>query len=63
MNKIALALILVLSFGGYASATSYTTFGNTTFGSDGSTYTHIGNSVFGSDETTCTGIGNTVFCN
>ena len=62
MNKIVLALILVLSFGGYASATSYTTFGNTTFGSDGSTYTHIGNSVFGSDGTTCSGIGNAFFC-
>ena len=63
MNKLVLALILVLSFGGYASATSYTTFGNTTFGSDGSTYNHIGNSTFGSDGTICTGVGNTVFCN
>ena len=63
MKKLALALILVLSFGGYASATSYTTFGNTTIGSDGSTYNHIGNSTFGSDGTICTGVGNTVFCN
>ena len=63
MKKFALALILVLSFGGYASATSYTTIGNTVFSSDGTTYNQIGNSVFGSDGTTCTSIGNTVFCN
>ncbi len=63
MKNLALTLILVLSFAGYASATSYTTFGNTTFGFDGTTYNHIGNSTFGSDGTVCTGIGNTVFCN
>ena len=63
MKTFALALILVFSFGGYAAATSYTTLGNTTFGSDGSTYLHIGNSTFGSNGSTCTSIGNTVFCN
>ena len=63
MKKLALALIIVLSFGGYASATIYNTIGNYTYGSDGSSYNRIGNSVYGSDGTICTGVGNTVFCN
>ena len=43
-------------------AESYTTIGNTTFGSNGTSYNRIGNTTFGSDGTSCNRIGNTTFC-
>jgi hypothetical protein len=47
----------------YGSAGSYTRYGNTMFGSDGSTYTQYGNTVFGNDGSTHTRYGNTIYGN
>jgi hypothetical protein len=47
----------------YGSAESYTRYGNTVFGSDGSTYTQYGNTVFGNDGSTSTRYGNTIYGN
>ena len=46
-----------------SDGSSYTSIGNTTFGSDGSSSTTIGNTTFGSNGTSCTSIGNSTFCN
>ena len=51
---------------GAVLATDYTTYGNTTYGSDGSTYTTYGNTTYGTkgtSSTTCTTYGSTTYCN
>ena len=71
MNKMTLGFFLIFSCSFVVIAenfpmkpgVTYSTIGNTTFGSDGSSSTTIGNTTFGSDGTSCTRIGNSTFCN
>ena len=46
-----------------AQAQTFTTIGNTTFSSNGTSYQQIGNTTFGSNGTTSQQIGNTTFIN
>ncbi len=47
----------------YGGADTYTKYGNTIYGSDGSTYTQYGNTVYGNDGSTYTKYGNTIYGN
>jgi len=47
----------------YGGADSYTRYGNTTYGSDGSSYTQYGNTVYGDDGSTYSKYGNTIYGN
>lgn len=47
----------------YGNADSYTRYGNTVYGSDGSNYTQYGNTVYGNDGSNYTKYGNTVYGN
>lgn len=47
----------------YGGASSYTKYGNTTYGSDGSSYTQYGNTVYGNDGSSYTRYGNTIYGN
>ena len=54
----------------WGGGTSFSTYGNTSYGSDGSMWSTYGNttygnwgSSFGSGGVTCTSYGNTVYCN
>jgi hypothetical protein len=42
-------------------ADSWNTYGNTTYGSDGSSYTKYGNTTYGSDGSSYTNYGNSVY--
>lgn len=55
---------------GWGSSTTYQTYGNTTYGSDGSNYQTYGNTTYGSygyggygSSSTCTTYGNSTYCN
>ncbi|MFZ1324450.1 MAG: hypothetical protein WAT67_00250 [Candidatus Contendobacter sp.] len=45
-----------------SDGTTYSRYGNTTYGSDGSTYSRYGNTVYGNDGSTCSTYGNTTYC-
>jgi hypothetical protein len=47
----------------YGGADSYTRYGNTVYGNDGSSYTQYGNTVYGNDGSSYTQYGNTVYGN
>jgi hypothetical protein len=47
----------------YGGADTYTRYGNTVYGSDGSTYTQYGNTVYGNDGSSYTKYGNTTYGN
>jgi hypothetical protein len=44
-----------------SDGSSYTKYGNTTYGSDGSSYTKYGNTTYGSDGSSYTNYGNSVY--
>ena len=62
MTRLILLLFLIFQ-APLLSAESYTQYGNTTYGSDGTSYSTYGNTTYGSDGTSCTQYGNTVYCN
>jgi hypothetical protein len=78
MKKISLFLILMLGNSLLYAADVYTTYGNTSYGSDGTNYTTYGNTTYGSNGTIantygnstygssgkiCANYGNTTYCN
>jgi hypothetical protein len=46
-----------------SDGSSYSQYGNTLYGNDGSSYSLYGNTVYGSDGSTCSKYGNTSYCN
>ena len=59
-GKLLLSASLVSSC---AFSESWSTYGNQTYGSDGSSYSQYGNTVYGSDGSTYSKYGNTVYGN
>ncbi len=53
----------VLSISQVSYAESYSTYGNTTYGSDGTSYSQYGNTTYGSDGTSYSQYGNTLYGN
>lgn len=65
MKLKTLLAVIVLAYTAAAAhaTTTYSTVGNTTYGSDGTTYSHVGNTTYGSDGSTANTVGNTTYIN
>ena len=71
MKVFTASLIVYLSISGNVfaqgvlpleSGNSYSTYGNTTYGSDGTTSSRYGNTIYGSGGGSCSTYGNTTYC-
>lgn len=62
MKLMMIAISMLLAFTAYADeTTTYQTYGNITYGSNGSTYQTYGNTTYGSDGSTAQHYGNQTY--
>ena len=59
--KLGFVVVASLTVATSVSAQTYSTYGNHTYGSDGSTYSTYGNHTYGSDGSTYSRYGNHIY--